>query len=159
MSRDRIDQVLYVASTPAAVWDALTNPDVTQRYWFGTRIESDWKVGSKVRYLVNGKLTDEHTVLAVAPPRTLSHSFHPVFTDEYRAERPSRVTFTIEHSGEVVRLTLVHDDFPPNSQVFVACCSGWPMILNNLKTLLETGEPLPAFEFPQQPIGSTHQTL
>ena len=142
----RIMHVSYIASTPAAVWNALTNPDVTQRYWYGTRIESDWKVGAGILYVVDGKVTDEHTVLAVEPWHRLSHSFHPVF-GEYAAEPPSRVTFTIEHSGDVVRLTTVHDDFPPNSAVFVACSKGWPMILSNLKTLLETGKPLPAFEF------------
>jgi uncharacterized protein YndB with AHSA1/START domain len=146
-SDQRIVHVCYIAATPAAVWDALTNPDVTQRYWYGTRIESDWKVGSKILYVVDGKVTDEHTVLAIDVPRRLVHTFHPVF-GEFETERPSRVTLTIEQSGAVVRLTLAHDDFPPDSAVFVACSKGWPMILNNLKTLLETGAPLPAFEFP-----------
>jgi len=142
----RIVYVVYIAATPAVVWDALTNPEVTQRYWFGTRIESDWKVGSTILYVVNGKVTDEHTVLAVDPQHTLVHSFHPVF-GEFEAEPPSRVTFTIEQSGDVVRVTTVHDEFPPDSAVFKACSSGWPMILNNLKTLLETGKPLPTYEF------------
>ena len=143
----RICHVAYIATTSTAVWDALTNPETTQRYWFGTRIESDWKVGSKVLYVVDGKVTDEHIVLAVDPQRALSHTFHPVF-GEFEKEPASRVTFAIEQSGKVVRLTTVHDGFPPNSAVFVACSKGWPMILNNLKTLLETGEPLPVFSFP-----------
>ena len=139
--------VTYIAATPRAVWDALTNPEITQRYWGGTRLESDWKVGSTLRYRRDGAVTDEHIILAVEPLRRLSHTFHPVFTDELRAEAPSRVTFTIERSGPVVRLTLVHDGFRPGSKVFDACSEGWPLVLNNLKTLLETGRPLPPFSF------------
>lgn len=149
MHEQRIFEVTYIRTSMPALWDALTNPDVTQRYWFDTRIESDWKVGSKVQYLRNGELTDEHVILAIEKLRSLSHTFHPLF-GEFRSESPSRVTFTMEESGAVVRLTVVHDNFPPESKVFRACSDGWPMILSNLKTLLETGTPLPAFTFPAQ---------
>jgi uncharacterized protein YndB with AHSA1/START domain len=147
MDPPRIIHVAYIAATPRALWDALTNPEITQRYWGGTRLESDWKVGSTLRYRRDGAVTDEHTILAVEPQRYLSHTFHPVFTDEFRAEPPSRVTFTLERGGAVVRLTLLHDGFRPGSNVFVACSEGWPMVLSNLKTLLETGRALPPFKF------------
>ena len=100
-------------------------------------------------YLRQGEVTDEQVVLAVDKPHRLSHTFHPLF-GEFRAEPPSRVTFSLEASCEVARLTVVHDAFPPDSKVFRACSDGWPMILDNLKTLLETGSPLPAFSFPPQ---------
>lgn len=148
MSEPRIICVTYIASSSAAVWDALTNPDVTQRYWFDTRIESEWKPGATVRYIREGKVTDEHTILEIDSPRRLIHTFHPVFAEELRAEPPSRVTFTLEQDGEVVRLTMVHDNFPPDSRVYPSCREGWRIILNNLKTLLETGKPLPPFSFP-----------
>lgn len=109
------------------------------------RLGSDWKVGSKLLYLRDGKVGDEHTVLAVDPPHSLVHSFHPVFSEEFRLEPPSRVSFKLEQSGAIVRLTVVHDEFQPNSKVFPVCSQGWPMILSNLKTLLETGKPLPPF--------------
>jgi len=149
MNEPRIFEVIYIQTTLAAVWDALTNPEVTQRYWFNTRIESDWKVGSKMHYLRNGEVTDEHIILVLEKHRTLSHTFHPLFA-EFRAESPSRVTFTMEENGGVVRLTTIHDGFSPESSVFRACSGGWPMILSNLKTLLETGTPLPAFTFSPQ---------
>jgi uncharacterized protein YndB with AHSA1/START domain len=149
MNEQRIFEVIFIRSSLAAVWDALTNPEVTQRYWFGTRIESDWRVGSKVLWLRNGEVTDEQVVLAVDPQRSLSHTFHPMF-GELKAEPPSGVTFSLEENGGVVRLTVIHDSFPPESKVFRACSDGWPMILSNLKTLLETGTPLPAFTFPPQ---------
>jgi uncharacterized protein YndB with AHSA1/START domain len=146
----RIFEVVYIRSTLDAVWHALTDPDFTERYWFQTRIVSDWRVGSTVRYLRNGELTDEHVVLAVAPPHLLTHTFHPLFGD-YRMEAPSHVAFSIDANNGVVRLTVQHDRFPPDSEVFRACSEGWPMILSNLKTLLESGAPLPEFEFPPQP--------
>jgi uncharacterized protein YndB with AHSA1/START domain len=149
MTEQRIFEVIFIRTSVATLWNALTNPDVTQRYWFDTRIESDWKVGSKVFYRRNGEITDEHVILAVEKPYKLSHSFHPLF-GEFKAEPPSRVTFSLEENGGVVRLTVVHDTFPPDSKVFRACSDGWPMILNNLKTLLETGQPLPAFSLPPQ---------
>lgn len=155
MDERRIVYVSYIASHLAAVWDALTNPDITEVYWSGTRVESDWKIGSKVLYRRGDTVTDEHIVLVVEPPHSLRHSFHPLFKEEFRKEEPSRVTFTLEQSGDVVRLTLIHDKFPPNSRIFPTCREGWPAILGSLKTLLETGKPLPAFGFPpvpEQPI-------
>ena len=144
MNRPIIAITSYIASTPDEVWNALTDPNVTERYWSGTRIESDWKVGSKIIYRRNGEMVDEHVLLACEPPRRLSHTFHPVF-GEFRNEPPSKVTFEIVPGGKVVRLTMIHDGFQENSAVYRACSGAWPMILSSLKTLLETGEPLPEF--------------
>lgn len=150
MARElKIVIVTYIASTAAKVWDVLTNPEITQQYWFNTRIESDWKVGSKVIYRRNGQVTDEQTLLKFEPPHVLSYTFNPLL-EEFRGERPSRVMFELEEGGGVVRLTTTHDEFEPNSKVYRACTDGWPMILSNLKTLLETGRPLPEFKFPPQ---------
>lgn len=146
MAEQRIVEVVYIKSSLTEVWDALTDPDVTERYWFGTRIDSQWTVGSKVLYIRNGDITDEHVVLAVDEPHSFSHTFKSLF-GEFQTEAPSRVTVSLDQDGGVVRLTVVHEDFPPDSKVFVACSQGWPMILSNLKTLLETGSPLPAFTF------------
>lgn len=140
MSVQQIHIVTHIATTrtdgPAAVWKALTDPDMTQQYWGGMRIESDWKVGSTVLYRVDGKVTDQNTALVVEPPHKLSYTFHPVF-GEYAKEPASRVTFTIVQTGDVVTLDTLHDGFPPNSIVFAACSEGWPPILSGLKTLLE----------------------
>ena len=149
MSEQRIFELIYIKTSLAAVWNALTNPEMTQQYWGGTRIESDWKVGSKVLYVHNGEVTDEHTVLMVDKHKRLSHTFRPLFA-EFKAEPPSRVTLLLRESGEVVRLTVIHEDFPPDSKVFRACSEGWPAILSGLKTLLDTGAALPPFSFEPQ---------
>jgi uncharacterized protein YndB with AHSA1/START domain len=143
--------VTIIATTPEKLWEALTNPEFTAQYFFGTRVESDWKVGSKFIFRRPNVITDEGTVLRAEPPRLLSYTFQHLWDEEMRKEAPSRVTFEIKSleeksgklSGPAVRLTVTHEDFPPESKVFPAISNGWPSILSGLKTLLETGKPLP----------------
>lgn len=144
MNQQQIVQVAYIKAPIEQVWEALTNPDITQRYWGNTRIQSDWQTGSKIQYMRGGEITDEHIILEIDKPRKLVHTFQPLF-DEFKNESPSRVSISLIQGGEVVRLTLEHDNFPPNSKVYLACREGWPMLLSGLKTLLETGKPLPEF--------------
>lgn len=145
MGEQRIHQIVYIKTSLERVWDALTNPDVTQKYWGNTRIQSDWQVGSKILYLRNSEATDEQTILEIEKPSKLVHTFHPLF-GEFKDEPPSKVSIELKAGGEVVRLDVIHDGFPPNSKVYAACSEGWPMILSGLKTLLETGSPLPPFK-------------
>jgi uncharacterized protein YndB with AHSA1/START domain len=141
-SNDRIHYVVYIGGTVATVWNALTNPDVTQRYWGGTRMESEWQPGAPLRYVINGKVTDEHTILSIDAPRRLVHTFRPVF-GEFANEPPSQVEYTLEQLDGSVKLTMLHDHFPAESAVHRACSNGWPMVLSGLKTIVETGKPLP----------------
>ena len=145
MSTPNIIVTTYIATTSEKLWEALTDANVTEKYWGGTRIESDWKVGSKVIYRRNGEVVDEHDLLTCEPLRGFSHTFRPTF-GEFRHEAASKVAFDLTPGGRVVRLTMVHDGFPENSAVYRACSVAWPMILGSLKTLLETGEPLPEFK-------------
>lgn len=144
MSQQRIVHVVYIKASIEQVWNALTDPEITQQYWGNTRISSDWKVGSKISYLRDGEITDEHTVVEVDKPHRLIHTFQPLF-GEFKNEAPSRVSISLAQGGAVVRCTLQHDGFPPSSKVYAACSEGWPMILSGLKTLLETGRPMPDF--------------
>jgi DNA-binding transcriptional ArsR family regulator/uncharacterized protein YndB with AHSA1/START domain len=158
----------YVHTTPRRLWQALTEPAFTRRYWGGVALESDWRVGSPVRWQnAPGEQFRDlgQVVLESDPYRRLSYSWHG-FQPEHAAhfgwsdeefaealkERRSTVTFEIEPYGEAVRLTVIHDDFPPGSLMYRAVSGqlegsgGWPELLASLKTLLETGEPLPAPE-------------
>jgi uncharacterized protein YndB with AHSA1/START domain len=138
--------VTYIATTPQKLWQALTDGALTRQYWYGRRVESDWKVGSPVTYWYEAEggeaVSDRGIVLESKPPRHLSYTWHVEFVDELRDEHPSRVTVEIEPAGEAVKLTLVHGDFEPGSEVLEGVRSGWPAILASLKTLLETGKPL-----------------
>ncbi len=143
--------VTLIKTTPKKLWEALIKPDFSMKYFLGTRVESDWKIGSKVVYRRGDDITDEGVVLKFDPPRLLSYTFHHVWKEELRNETPSRVTFEIGKlgdepglglQGDAVRLTVTHEDFPSNSKVFLAISKGWPIILSGLKTLLETGRDL-----------------
>lgn len=145
MSQPQILIRTYIASTPDKVWHALTTPDITEKYWYGTRVESDWRIGSKVIYRRQGAITDEHVLLQAEPYKVLRHTFRPTLGEIFRKEAPSKVCFEITDLGPLVRLTLTHDDFAENSAVYRACSESWPMLLSSLKTFLETGRPLPPF--------------
>jgi uncharacterized protein YndB with AHSA1/START domain len=150
----------YINTTPERLWQALTDPAFTRRYW-GVRFETDWQVGSTVTWEQDGvTVADPAQVVVEAKPySTLAytwHTFTPEFTrhhgfsdeqrDTFAAEPRSKVTFQLEPSGPLVKLTVVHDGFPPDSAVLATVNQGWPGILSNLKTLLETGETLPTKE-------------
>ena len=138
--------VTYIGAAPDRVWQALTDGALTRQYWYGRRVESDWKVGSTVTFWYDTEdgeaVSDRGIVLESRPPRHLSYTFHVEFVDELKDEHPSRVTFDLEPIGDETRLTLIHDEFEPKSRVLDDCRTGWPAILSSLKSLVETGEPL-----------------
>ena len=134
--------VTYIRATPEEVWTALTDADMTARYW-GHRNVSDWQEGSTWQHLRtdgSGIADVTGTVVEAAPPERLVLTFPG--SDEQRTGRPSRVTFTIEPYQDIVRLTVRHDDLPTDEDR-EAVAAGWPAVLANLKSLLETGDVLP----------------
>jgi uncharacterized protein YndB with AHSA1/START domain len=140
--------VTLIATTPEKLWAALTKPEFTHQYWLGADVESEWRPGTPITIRWRGKVSDEGLVLKCEPPRLLSYTFNHL-DEEMRSEPPSRVTFEIEPlgnrpglQGNAVRLTVTHEDFPPDSKVYPEIAKGWPSILSNLKTLLETGHAL-----------------
>ena len=144
MDRPAFVYVTYIATTPEKLWEALTDGEFTRRYWGGRRIESDWNVGSPVRHVREDRGIDwQGEVLQSERPRLLSYRFHMQISNEHRGERPSRVTFELQPMGSVVRLTLTHEDFDPDSRTYETTRHGWPAIMSSLKSLLETGSPLP----------------
>jgi uncharacterized protein YndB with AHSA1/START domain len=143
MSEPNFVYVTYIATTPEKLWQALTESAFTRRYWFGTHVESDWSPGARVTFSRNDTVSDTGEVLECTPYRRLSYSWHVEFHEDFRRERHSRVTFELEPMGPSVKLTVTHEDFDPGSKVLAAVRNGWPMILASLKSLLETGSPLP----------------
>jgi uncharacterized protein YndB with AHSA1/START domain len=131
-----IDEQILVQALPAAVWKAFTDPDITEKCWDRTRIESDWRKGSVISYRRGGEITDEHILREIVPNRLIEHSFRPVF-GEFRNEAPSLVTILLTQEGQGTRVTVVHRDFPPSSKVYLACQVGWPAILKSIKAFLE----------------------
>lgn len=127
-----------IATTPHRLWQALTSGDVTRAYWFDRRIESDWAVGSPVRFYGGdtNELHDTGTVLEVEPQRRLVYSFAPI------GMPLTRVTFELEPADGGVRMRLVHDELTDPADA-AGWGEGWGPILRNLQALLEGQEPDP----------------
>ncbi|GAA5198932.1 metalloregulator ArsR/SmtB family transcription factor [Rugosimonospora acidiphila] len=168
MSDSAFVYTTYINTTPERLWRGLTDPTFTRRYWGGLALESEWTVGAPMVWEENGVRTTDpaQVVIESDPYRRLSYSWH-TFTPEWArshgiddealarlaAERRSTVTFDIEPQGRLVKLTVVHDDLEPGGTLQGMISQGWPHVLSNLKTLLETGEALPAAGEPE-PVGA-----
>ncbi|MGJ6969794.1 SRPBCC family protein [Streptosporangium sp. G11] len=155
MSEPEFAYTTYINTTPERLWQGLTDPAITRCCWRGLALDSDWKPGSTVtvRYPEHDVTIADpaQLVLESEPGKRLSYTWHTFtpqwaavsgFSDEllarFSAERRSKVTFDLEDLGETVKLTVVHDDFEPGSAVLTAVTNGWPRLLADLKTLLET---------------------
>lgn len=125
--------VTYIASTRDKVWQALTEPEFTRRYWNGRLVESDWRVGSPVTIrhdYDDGVDSLGGKVIVADRPRRLSYGVPP-----------NSVTFELTDHQDVVKLTVIHQGL--DDEGVAAVSEGWAFILSNLKTFLESGDPLP----------------
>ncbi len=142
MERPRHVFQVYIRTTPDTLWQAITDPDFTQRYFHRSLVDSTWRDGDPVRYWIDKDLAVEGRVLHAEPPKRLVTTWSFCRNAAYREDPPSRVTWEIEPMGSTCKLTLIHDDFHGETPTFRSVGSGWPAILSSLKSLLETGEPL-----------------
>ncbi|TGN04130.1 SRPBCC family protein [Leptospira dzoumogneensis] len=149
---------IYIAASPEKVWEALTGSEYSQKYWFGSKIEGDWKVGGGFKFLdPNGELLVIGKILKCEKPHILSYTWElpPTFKSippELKArldksKEPTRVTYSLKQMKDLTRLTLLHEDLLPedfieNPDTFVGLNNGWPAIFSSLKSLLETGKAL-----------------
>jgi uncharacterized protein YndB with AHSA1/START domain len=138
---------LYIRATPEQVWDAITKPEFTSRYFYGSEIDSTFEPGApytswapeRERIWVKGE------VLESDPPRRLAHTWLSLYDEQSAQEQPSRVTWEIEpQEGDVTKLTVVHDQLEASPKTAEGVAGGWTYVLSGLKTVLETGEPLAA---------------
>jgi uncharacterized protein YndB with AHSA1/START domain/DNA-binding transcriptional ArsR family regulator len=131
---------IYIRTTPERLWEAITDPETRTKYNFGSRVDSDWSVGSRLEmsHPKADGLLGEGEILEVDPPRRLVHTMTALWSDEVASEGASRVTWDIEAVGDSCRLLVTHDELREgaNEELY----GGWPMILSGLKTWLETGE-------------------
>ena len=133
--------VTYIRTTPEKLWSALTDTDFMQRYWFNMRVESDFKKGSPWKIVYpDGRVTDTGEMLESIPPKRLVIKWRNEFKPELKAEGYAICTIDIEPGGGAVKLTITHTIDKKNAKFIEAVSGGWPKILSNLKSLLETGE-------------------
>lgn len=137
--------VSYITAPIEKIWEALTDGEFTSKFWFGFRVESDWKIGSEViLHAPSGaKNEDVHgKVIEFDRPNKLTYSTHEGGSDA--RVKPARLTFELRAMGPVVKLTVTHVDLAPedieaNPNAFRGVNNGWPAIISSLKSLVETG--------------------
>jgi uncharacterized protein YndB with AHSA1/START domain len=131
---------VFIKASPEAIWDAITQADFTERYFYGVRIATT----AERRLTQWQEEVGEDPVFEYDRPRRLVHGWHSKWNPELTVEEPSRVTWEIEpQEGGYALLTVTHDQLEgaPKTAESVSG-AGWMMVLSGLKTLLETGEPL-----------------
>ncbi|HET9109054.1 MAG TPA: SRPBCC family protein [Steroidobacteraceae bacterium] len=145
MARTSFVYVSYIRTTPEKLWSALTDDvEFMKRYWFGTHCESEWKTGASWKMVsADGTVTDAGEIVEAERPRRLVIRWLHQNRPELEAEGHSLCTMELEPSGAAVKLTITHTIEREPSQFISAVSGGWPKIISNLKSLLETGAAIP----------------
>ena len=133
--------VIYIRTTKEKLWDALTNPEMTSQYYYGSKIKSQFTVGSSIEYLLENESGIEYAavygeIIEIEKNKKLVHSFRFKSNDD----KPSKATFEIEEVEQGVKLTLTHDSFESETVTYNEVTQGWPLIISGLKSVLETGK-------------------
>jgi uncharacterized protein YndB with AHSA1/START domain len=133
---------LYIKATPEQIWEAIVDPELTSKYFYGSRITitPDGRVSTSPD---GSESWGDSEVLEWDPPHRLVHGWVSAYDPELASEATSRVTWEIEpQDGGLTKLTLVHDQLEGAPKTAASVAGGWMLVLSGLKTLLETGEPL-----------------
>ena len=133
--------VTYIRTTPEELWTALTTTEFMRKYWFDMRFESDWKAGSAWRLIFpDDRIADTGEIVELDRPRRIVLTWKNEFRPELAAEGHARCAIELEPQEGAVKLTISHTIERPDSKFIAAVSGGWPLILSNLKSLLETGQ-------------------
>jgi len=153
-NESRFVYVSYIRTTPERLWEALTTSEFMKQYWFGMRCESQWTAGSSWKLVSgDGRIFDAGEIVEAEPPRRLVILWQHQNRPELKAEGESRCTMELEPIGNVVKLSITHTIGREASKFIEAVSGGWPKIISNLKSLLETGAI--ALQAPD-PVDSAH---
>ena len=147
MNKPEFVYVTYIAATPEKVWKSLTEGEATRQYWRHDNV-SDWQVGSTWEHRRSegevGKVDVVGKVVESVPPKRLVVTWARP-SEVAQIAKHSRVTYEIEVTGPTTKLTVTHDQLEGDEAMARSISGGWPMVLSNLKTYLETGQALAKF--------------
>lgn len=150
MAKSTYVYVTYIRTTPEQLWSALTDAEFMKQYWFGMHAESEWTAGSPWKLVAgDGQVYDAGNIVEAVPPRRLVIRWQHQNKPELKAEGASLCTMELEPTGTAIKLSITHTIECEPSQFIEAVSGGWPKVISNLKSLLETGaialdEPYPA---------------
>lgn len=134
---------IFIKAEPEAIWDAITQPEFSERYFYGSRVETTAEAGSPFRYHSpdGSALWGDETVLESDPPRRLVVTWRSLYDPSLADEPASRVTWEIKpQDGGFSLLVVTHDQLgnAPKTAANVDG-AGWMLVLSGLKTVVETG--------------------
>jgi len=154
MARSTFIYVTYIRTTPEKLWSALTHDvEFMKQYWLGIHCESQWTAGSSWKMVhSNGRILDAGEIVEAEPPKRLVIRWQHQDKPELKAEGNSLCTIELEPIGAAVKLSITHTIEREHSKFIEAVSGGWPKIISNLKSLLETGS---AVLNDPYPVGST----
>jgi len=154
MARSTFVYVTYIRTTPERLWSALTDAEFMKQYWFGVHCESQWTAGSPWQLVSgDGQIMDAGEIVEAEPPRRLVIRWQNQFKPELKAEGESQCTLELEPSGTAVKLSITHTIEREPSKFIAAVSGGWPKVISNLKSLLETGSAVLQDPYP---VASAH---
>jgi len=140
MAKSSFVYVTYIRTTPEKLWSALTDMEFMKQYWFGIHCESQWTAGSSWKLVYpNGRNTDAGKIVEAEPRRRLVIRWQHQDKPELKAEGESHCTMEMGSSGPAVKLSITHTIKREPSNFIAAVSVAWPMVISNLKSLLETG--------------------
>ncbi len=155
MARSTFVYVTYIRTTPEKLWAALTDPEFMKQYWFGNHCESQWTAGSSWKNVYpDGRVTDTGEIIEAERPRRLVIRWQHQDKPELKAEGASICTMELEANGPAVKLSITHTIEREPSKLIDAVSGGWPKVISNLKSLLETGAPALLVPYPSSASAS-----
>jgi uncharacterized protein YndB with AHSA1/START domain len=135
---------VFIKASPEQIWEAITTPEFTAKYFYGSHVESSFQPGAPAEWYSpdRSQLWVDGVVEEAEPPRRLCLTWRALYDEDTTAEPHSRVTWEIEAGEGYSKLTVVHDRLDASPKTAANVAGGWPFVLSGLKTLLETGQPL-----------------
>src|ERR1700723_2175341 len=152
MARSTFVYVTYIRATQEKLWSALTTDvEFMKQYWFGVHCDSQWTAGSSWKMVhPDGRILDAGEIVEAEPPRRLVIRWQHQDKPELKAEGLSLCTMELEPSGTAVKLSITHSIEREPSGLITAVSGGWPKIISNLKSLLETGSTVLQTPYPKE---------
>ena len=133
----------YIRCPVEAAWEAIVDGEQTFRYFYGTKVDSDWAPGSPIRYLsATGDVVADGEIVSIDAPKRVEMMFHPRWDPELEAEGAVRTVWLVEESMGLTRVAVEYHELDPASKTYQDFVAGIPFIVSGMKTLLETGEPI-----------------
>lgn len=140
MAKSTYVYVSYIRTTPEKLWQALTDAEFIKQYWFGMNCKCEFKTGAPWKLVAgDGTLYDEGEIVEALPPQRLVIRWQHMNKPELKAEGVSLCTMELEPDGSAVKLSITHAIDADPSKFIHAVSGGWPKVISNLKSLLETG--------------------